>query len=407
MVAASAVPIETSLPLAAEMAQIELESGDRRQAARWLAFARPEQTDDRSALRAAATVLALADEGPQAERLFARADEAYRRSRRIGDLRARLAVDPRDHAAIQEIERLVQPLATGFGDGEPATNPPDLDRQAAPADSASEVYTRWCAACHGASGRGDGPAARYLFPRPRDFRREAFRLASTLNAVPTTEDVEAAIRRGMPGTAMRPFENLAEDQRRLLADEVLGWNREGVREHLVAVLQSEHEEVDAAELDRAVALRTSPGPPVPLPRLGAIDAVAAARGRQIYIDLGCAKCHGQHGDGTSELALVDEQGQLSPARDLIRDPFKGGQSPEAIYLRLRVGMPGTPHPSCLSVPESQLVDVVQFCREIAREPKRTRTNHQRRTEAARWQDVASPGRSREAGGGVCSRCVLD
>jgi mono/diheme cytochrome c family protein len=374
------------------MAQIELESGDSRQAARWLALTRPEQTDDRSAMRAAATVLALADEGPQAERLFARADEAFRRSRRIGDLRARLAVDPQDRAAIQEIERLVQPPATGFGDGQPATKPSDLDRQAAPAGSASEAYTRWCAACHGAQGGGDGPAARYLFPRPRDFRREAFRLASTLNAVPTTEDVQAAIRRGMPGTAMRPFENLSEDQQRLLAEEVVRWNREGVREHLVLVLRSEQEEIDEEELDRVVALRTSPGPPVPLPRIGAIDAVAAARGKETYVDLGCAKCHGQNGDGTSDLPLADEQGQPSPARDLIRDPFKGGQSPEAVYLRLRVGMPGTPHPSCLSVPERQLVDVVQFCREIAREPKRTRTNHQRMTEAARRQDVASAGR---------------
>jgi hypothetical protein len=224
------------------------------------------------------------------------------------------------------------------------------------------------------------------------LRREAFRLASTLNAVPTPEDVQATIRRGMPGTAMRPFENLSDEQQRLLAEEVLRWNREGVREQIVLALRSAQEEIDDEELDRAVVLRSSPGQPVPLPCIGPIDAVAAARGRQAYVELGCAKCHGQHGDGTSDLPLVDEAGQPSPARDLIRDPFKGGQSPEAIYLRLRVGMPGTPHPSCLSVPESQLVDVVQFCREIAREPKRARTNHQRLADAARWQNVASAGR---------------
>jgi mono/diheme cytochrome c family protein len=41
----------------------------------------------------------------------------------------------------------------------------------APAGDASvpEIYTRRCAACHGARGRGDGLAAQAMQPRPRDF----------------------------------------------------------------------------------------------------------------------------------------------------------------------------------------------------------------------------------------------
>src|SRR2546425_10261800 len=29
------------------------------------------------------------------------------------------------------------------------------------------VYVKWCAGCHGDTGAGDGPAARYMLPRPR------------------------------------------------------------------------------------------------------------------------------------------------------------------------------------------------------------------------------------------------
>jgi mono/diheme cytochrome c family protein len=33
-----------------------------------------------------------------------------------------------------------------------------------------DVYTEHCAICHGVSGRGDGPLARTMSPRPADFR---------------------------------------------------------------------------------------------------------------------------------------------------------------------------------------------------------------------------------------------
>jgi mono/diheme cytochrome c family protein len=44
-----------------------------------------------------------------------------------------------------------------------------------PADAASlargqEVYGQMCAVCHGVQGRGDGPLARTMVPRPADFR---------------------------------------------------------------------------------------------------------------------------------------------------------------------------------------------------------------------------------------------
>lgn len=36
-----------------------------------------------------------------------------------------------------------------------------------------EIYQRLCASCHGASGKGDGPAGRFLNPKPIDFTKHA------------------------------------------------------------------------------------------------------------------------------------------------------------------------------------------------------------------------------------------
>jgi len=37
------------------------------------------------------------------------------------------------------------------------------------AQGAAEIYSQKCASCHGAKGKGDGPAGKYLNPKPRDF----------------------------------------------------------------------------------------------------------------------------------------------------------------------------------------------------------------------------------------------
>jgi hypothetical protein len=75
--------------------------------------------------------------------------------------------------------------------------------------------------------------------------------------------------------------------------------------------------------------------------------------------------------------LFDEKGRPSRARDLVHEPFKGGQEPESIYLRIRVGMPGSAHPGCPNVSDEELIALIHYCRSLAREPKSVLTNHQR------------------------------
>ena len=383
---------EASSDVALEMAQVELESGNYRETDRWFKQADLDETEDQDVLYAAATTFALAEEATRAERLFARADADYGRRRRIDDLQVRLTIDPHDRSAGGELERLSRPSSTASANvAVPRTEQAGDDQRRSRATSASDLYALHCSVCHGARGDGNGHAARHLLPRPRDLRTDKSRLVSTLNGVPTLEDLEAVITRGMPDTSMQPFDNLSDEQRNLLAEEVLRLNREGIRERFVAALRSEGEEIDEDEVRQVVEFCTTPGEAVPVPQIGAGDSEAIARGKDTYFRLGCDNCHGDDGVGAWDTPLFDEKGRPSPPRDLAHEPFKGGEEPESIYLRIFVGMPGTPHPGCWNVPADQLVDLVQYCRALSGEPKRALTNHERGIRAARRAYVAAFG----------------
>ncbi|MFN8573467.1 MAG: c-type cytochrome [Gemmatimonadaceae bacterium] len=62
---------------------------------------------------------------------------------------------------------LIVSYLTSLPTGRPAPDaaPPTPNAVASPADGAG-LYQRWCASCHGASGRGDGPNASHLPVRP-------------------------------------------------------------------------------------------------------------------------------------------------------------------------------------------------------------------------------------------------
>lgn len=71
------------------------------------------------------------------------------------------------------------------------------------------LYHTYCSNCHGTDGKGDGPAAAILSPRPRDHTNRAY--MSTL----TDEQLAEIIRKGGPALgrspAMPPAKTLNED----------------------------------------------------------------------------------------------------------------------------------------------------------------------------------------------------
>jgi cytochrome c oxidase cbb3-type subunit 2 len=185
------------------------------------------------------------------------------------------------------------------------------------------IYSRICAACHGRDGKGDGPGAKELYPWPRDFTAGKYRIRSTLSGeAPQRADIEGAVRRGMPGTAMPAFGGLLSDDE--IADVVTFILALGPR----------------SLVGREPAALSIPDFPDP-------DAATLADGRAVYLILGCWKCHGLNGSGRGPSAkgLKNDEGQPLAPRDFRYEPFKAGRSPETVARAALSGLIGTPMPS--------------------------------------------------------------
>jgi mono/diheme cytochrome c family protein len=189
------------------------------------------------------------------------------------------------------------------------------------------VYQKWCAGCHGDAGAGDGPAAHYMLPRPRDFTGAIYQIRSTGSGeLPTDADLLRAVDQGLPGTAMPGWKTRLSDRE---------------RRSVVAYLKT------FSTFFADTTIRPHPlqfgGAPA-----GGGGAEAIRVGRQFYDSIGCRKCHGDRGrgNGPSAPTLKDDAGLPIFAADLTQNwRFNGGGAAEDIYHRLRTGLDGTPMPS--------------------------------------------------------------
>lgn len=191
-----------------------------------------------------------------------------------------------------------------------------------PPEAGKPLYERHCLLCHGEKGQGDGKAAVYLYPKPRDFTRGLFKIRTTpTGSLPTDRDLFDTLGRGMAGTAMPAFSQL-EDQER--------WA-------LVAYLKTL---VEAYEYRQ-------PEPPVTVGPAPPKTSKTLALGQQVYRKMECFKCHGEggRGDGPSAAELTDDWEIPIRVRDFTDGTYKGGPSDRDLYLRFTTGMTGSPMPA--------------------------------------------------------------
>ena len=74
-----------------------------------------------------------------------------------------------------------------------------LVAQAGNPDEGKKLYGQFCASCHGQSGKGDGPAAAALNPKPRDHTNKEY--MSTLS----DEDLLKVIKNGGAAIGKSPI----------------------------------------------------------------------------------------------------------------------------------------------------------------------------------------------------------
>jgi DMSO reductase family type II enzyme heme b subunit len=186
------------------------------------------------------------------------------------------------------------------------------------------VYDRWCASCHGVDGRGDGVAAAYMLPRPRDFTRGVYQIRSTASGeLPTDADLQRIIDDGMPGTTMPGWKGtLSQAERNAVLEHIKGFS---------------------------AFFAQGPAPePMRIGRAPRASADDLAEGRAFYESVECWKCHGQagRGDGDSAPTQTDDEGFPIRPADLTEPwRFNGGATVADIYRTLLTGLDGTPMPS--------------------------------------------------------------
>jgi cytochrome c oxidase cbb3-type subunit 2 len=167
-----------------------------------------------------------------------------------------------------------------------------------------EVYAARCVGCHGEDGDGNGPAATFLSPRPRDFTLGVFKFRSTPSgSLPTDGDLYRTVTRGLRSTAMPTWHELPDRDR--LA--------------VVAFIKTFSSRFKDEQPTPATAFGNPPR----------ATAELVARGKDLYAKAQCSQCHGGEGRGDG----------------FTRSRFKGGSKVSDIFRAVTFGLDGSLMPS--------------------------------------------------------------
>jgi cytochrome c oxidase cbb3-type subunit 2 len=184
------------------------------------------------------------------------------------------------------------------------------------------VYDRRCVGCHGPKGDGNGPAATFLNPRPRDFTLASFKFRTTPSgSLPTDGDLFRTLARGVRYTAMPTWHELPEKDRLAVISYIKTFSTRWKEERPEAPIHVGD-------------------PPEATPEL-------LARGKDLYVKAKCSECHGDggKGDGPSADELTDDAGFKIVPADFTRGQLKGGANVRDIFRTMTTGLDGTPMPS--------------------------------------------------------------
>jgi mono/diheme cytochrome c family protein len=198
-----------------------------------------------------------------------------------------------------------------------------------------EIYIKRCSFCHGLLGDGEGPAAPYMDPRPRDFTLGTFKFRTTESGeLPLPEDLFRTVSRGLAGTGMQAFDD----------DKIKNGLTEAERWAVISYVMTfapefEDPELDPRETGKVVSLPTERAP---------YNEATIAKGQKIFEEAKCWECHGKQGRGNGQKAFDRKDDWGFPIR--IRNvtlpwKIKGGNEVEDIYMRFSTGINGTPMPS--------------------------------------------------------------
>lgn len=199
-----------------------------------------------------------------------------------------------------------------------------------------DVFNRRCAGCHGETGDGRGPAASYLYPKPRDYRLGLFKFTSTPYGMkPRRTDLIRVIRFGAKGTSMPSFRWLADEDLDAVVGYVVMLAHRGELEYRLAREAGELVDPEAAADDQELIepeyipelldeiaqswQEAETSGIIPLTVEPPFDEESIAKGQQIFQNKACKGCHQVDAAGG---LLAYEQLLQSASPDVLPAPIR-------------------------------------------------------------------------------------
>jgi mono/diheme cytochrome c family protein len=277
----------------------------------------------------------------------------------------------------------------------------------------SRLYRLYCLQCHGLTGDGRGPTAKWVNPHPRDYRPGLFKFQSVDQATdgatrpPRRDDLYRTIYEGVEGTAMQSYNMLKDGEIQPIISYVIHLSIRGEVEQQVFKNTPVDEDKTENEPRPRLVARTNklkggsiityirgkrdsggmvrdvaekwreaqeddkkivPGPY----RIDDHDINALRQsiqnGYEIFMSRGpvsgaCTQCH--YDFGRKSLFKFDEWGTMVRPRDLTKNAYRGGRRPVDLYYRIHSGINGSGMlKQGKSLSPEQIWDVVNFVRAL-------------------------------------------
>jgi caa(3)-type oxidase subunit IV len=238
-----------------------------------------------------------------------------------------------------------------------------------------ELFQVQCVSCHGVDGKGDGPAASALNPKPRNFHvAEGWKNGRKPTMVFKT------LKEGLPPSAMASYDTLPPDDRWALSHYVLSLGGTPAEADTAA----DFTKIGVDPTQETGGATVAPTIPLTLAmersRVPETEAESTAhvfhagdheatipsptRGGQLYRDA-CVQCHGVRGEGGIKVATLAGY----PAAYVITRPLTPQldslKSQEAFNKVVIWGIPGEIMPGYGQLSSSDLTELYQYVRSLS------------------------------------------
>ena len=249
-------------------------------------------------------------------------------------------------------------------------------------EKGSRLYRVHCLHCHGVTGDGRGPTAKWIHPHPRDFRQGLFKFLSSEQGSrerpPRREDIVRTIRWGIEGTAMPTFNLLGDEAIGQIASYVIHLAMRGTVEYETIRFRFDFDQKANALVANEELKDVIPGrvpvlgdqwldaqtKTIPIHPSSITDlSESVRRGQALFLAdeallkkyfpkevadpnglnalkaASCVTCHKDY--GRQATWRFDNWGTLVRPTNLTAGVYRGGRRPIDLYYRIHAGIPGS------------------------------------------------------------------